>query len=183
MAFSFDSKINLKGKDWKLFKKFVKFEWGTQLNQEMGRATGRAARMVLVEIRGRIRNREYAVNALSTAQRKGFKTAEQATPLVDHGKLIKEALLTTQIRPFTWEVGILKDMGMSRSGEPMTRIIPLLHDGGTFSVTNQRGKKVTIRIPPRRFLSSVWDDPKIIARINKEWTNSFRKVLKRHGKL
>lgn len=164
--------------DWKEFEKFLNFDWGVDLSREIGQATRRSAMYILAEIRKRIHDREYEVNTLSTAIRKGFTSVKESTPLVDSSKMIREALATERLRKWTWEVGIIKDMPTDTNRMKMSELVPILHEGKTI----KRGNK-TYRIPPRPFLREVFDDPSIERYVNKQWSDAYKKVLKKHGKL
>lgn len=170
------------GGDWKGLESFLKYAWKNDLHTEVDKATKRSALYILSEIRKRIHDREYAVNALSTAQAKGFKSAAEATPLVASGTLIRKALAIASKGDLQWEVGVIKDFPTKDGRSKLSEIVPILHEGGT--VTMKRGTTtVTIRIPPRPFLASVFDDPSTERYVNKQWEQAVEKVLKRHGKL
>jgi hypothetical protein len=113
--------------------------------------------MVLSEIRKRIHNKEYAANSIMSAYLKGFKTVQDATPLIDTGKMIREVLLAQRIQEMKWEVGALGKAVHPKSRKPYSLIIPIIHEGATISMKIGTVSK-TVRIPPRPFLRAVWED-------------------------
>jgi len=170
------------GGDWKAFSKFLKYTWRSDFDKIMNKATERSARYLLSQIRERIRNKEYQINKLSTAIKKGFKTASEATPLVDTGGLIAKGMVVNQLKNLVYEVGVLANHPMDERGKKAMEIVPVLHDGAT--ITQTRGsKRVTIRIPPRPFLKEVFEDDNVIKKVEREWHKGMEYLLKKHGKL
>lgn len=170
--------ITLSG-DWKAFKKFLSLKWLPEMETLIDKVTGDAAEMIRAEIVTRIKDKEYESNALATALRKGFKSQDESIPLIHTGRMIREALLSKKVKTWIWQVGILGNIQASgKSGLSLFDVVPILHDGGTVQTNG-----VTIRIPPRPFLSNVFEDPKIIKKVNKMWEQAIEKILKKHGKL
>lgn len=180
---SIQASIKLSG-DWKAFENFLSYKWKSELERAMDQAAGQAAYYILSQIRGKIRDKRYKSNALSTARGKGFTTPAEATPLVDSGDLLTKALVVNKLRQWYWEVGVIGNIGASNSKGKKTlkEIVPILHEGGTI-VQTRGNKRVIIRIPSRPFLSSVWENPKVLSKIDKIWQTEVQRILKKHGKL
>lgn len=180
--------ITISGPDLPAFENFIKGKWKAEFKKEINRATARGAKYILSEIRGRILAKQYAPNALMTAQRKGYKTVEDAIPLVDTGGLIRESLQAerrkaeSELVYAAWEVGVIGNKPSRRTGAPANKYVRVLHEGATFTV-EINGRSRTFRIPPRPFLRSVWEDPAVQARVQKEWSDTVRSQLIKHGKL
>jgi len=177
-----DGKITISGDDWKKFEKFVKYKWGHELKIAVGKATGRSALYVLSEIRKRIHDKEYIPNTYWTARRKGYKSAAEATPLIESGTMIRDTLLAKRIKTWTWEVGAIQDQKSPRTGKAYKELIPIIHEGTTYTM-KRGGKSVTIRIPARPFLRSVFEDSSVHVKIRKEWNVTIERILKKYGKL
>jgi hypothetical protein len=183
MGLRYGQGVTLIGNDWKLFEKFVKQKWGNELKAAVEKATARSAMWVLSQIRQKVHDKGYELNADSTAIRKGHKSADEATPLIESGTMIRDTLLTKQIKTWTWEVGAIADKYSPRTNKPYKEIIEIIHDGKTYSYKTKTGKTVTIRIPARPFLRTVFEDVKVHAHIRSEWSKAIERVLKKHGKL
>ncbi len=165
--------------DWTEFGKFLEGHWRISLGKRIDKVTGRAAEMIRAEIVNRIKDKEYESNALMTAIKKGFSGPDQSTPLIHTGRLIREGLLTDKVAHWVWKVGIIADLPASGgNGLSLFDIVPILHDGATIKQGNR-----TVRIPPRPFLSNVFEDPKIIAKVQKMWEAEIKIIFKKYGKL
>jgi hypothetical protein len=174
--------IKLEGADWELFRKFAKNTWFPELKREVHRATGRSALHILSTIRRKINSKEYAVNAYSTARTKGYSTPTESPPLIDTGVMVRDVLLAKQVNQWAWEVGAIGTQPNRKTGKPYREIIPIIHDGATYTVKKGNGS-ATIRIPARPFLRVVFEDPQIHKHIRDEWNAAIYKVLRKYGKL
>jgi len=173
--------IKISGPDLVAFEKFIKYQWKSDLETEMDKATGRAAKYILSQIRERILAKQYTPNSLHTARRKGYNSVSEAIPLVDTGGLIREALQTQKKSIGVWEVGVIGNKPSRKTGYPASAYVRALHEGFTSTVEIQ-GVRRTFRIPPRPFLRAVWEDMIVQDRVHLEWSNAIKTVLKRHGK-
>lgn len=169
------SNITYKG-DWKKFEKFLSYSWGNELEASIAKATRMNALFLMAEIQRRIDKGMYTPNSPYTIERKGHDRV-----LIDKGRMIK-SLSEHKITPMVREVGFLKDQKASRGNKTLFQIIPMLHDGHTFTIKTSGGTR-TIRIPPRPFLGGVWNDPKILAVMYKNWEMAIERVLKKYGQL
>lgn len=174
--------LKLGGPDYDKFKDFIAFNWKNKFENELDKATGRAANFIKSEIRSRILNKQYVPNSLFTARRKGYATVDEAIPLVHTGGLIREALMSQKLKKLVWEVGIIGDKPSRTTGYPAKAYVRALHEGHTGTATID-GRTFTYRIPPRPFLRRVWEDLMVQRRVHKEWKDTIEKVLKENGKL
>jgi len=131
------------GRDWKSIERFLQFNWNGELEQAVNKALKWGALFLVAEVRRRIDAGQYVENAPYTIAKKGHSRV-----LIDKGRMIK-SLHQKQIRKLTYEIGFLKDQATSDGKSTLFKVIPILHEGGTFTVIDNRGRRVVIRIPPR----------------------------------
>ena len=183
MALAATAAIQYKG-DWKAFEKFLDYKWGKELRDEINRATKKSCLYIISEVRRRIHNREYTENKPSTIRAKSSARTgggtQSDTPLIDQGTMVR-ALSFNMVAQMSYLVGFIKDQKTTDGRSTLFEVIPALHDGATIT-QSVKGKTRIIRIPPREFLKNVWEDPKVIAIVNKNWEFAIGKVLKKYGK-
>lgn len=170
--------IKLSG-DWDKWRQWVN-SFDGNLSKASERAVRKSLQLALKEIDSRIRDGKY--EKLAALTRLGRRMdGYGSTPLLRTGGLVR-SINTEVVNSFQGSVGLVRsDKGGANLGE-------LLHEGGTIPITQAMkrafarkfGKlktrstgKTAIRIPPRRFIQSVFDDSKFQMQVEK----IFRKEL------
>lgn len=155
------------------------------------------------EIKLRIKHRQYKINHPFTVEMKSktstftnkkgktiTRTAVKDQPLVETGQLNK-SIRTTAVGAFhnpAVFAGVLKT-ARSMNGKNLYRIAKIVHYGKVIRITpNMRAfllvhgfplKPTTkvIRIPPRRFISDVVNDPIFLAKLKKFTASRMTQIL------
>ena len=179
--------IQFKG-DIKPLKKFLNVpRFKTLMERKIRAATRLNAMIMHAEIRRRIRGRKYARNAKVTLMIKGKKKP----PLIRTGQL-HAAIEQELINSYKARVGI-------RPGQN-AKLAKILHEGATVKITpkvraaifgqiKEAGgnidklpkmkSKGVLRIPPRRFLTEVFENRKLRSEINRNWDNAVKGLIKK----
>lgn len=182
MAKSGELRIDLRG-DWPEFQK-VLAQFEGNFREASRRGIKKALLYAIREIDTRIRRGDYEKLAEITQL---LKSAEgySSVPLIRTGGLIR-AISRQTVSDFRGIIGI-------RRSAPSANVAEVLHEGTTIRITpamrrafvRKYGRqltrkstgKTTIRIPPRRFIGDVFDDPAFVRQIEKIFMGELSKVF------
>lgn len=193
--------IQLTG-DVKLFKKFLnKNFWNGNLEKEIKEATLKNCLYLTSEVKQAIRDKKYQENSPLTIALNSGKDI----PLYKEGNLFK-AIQFKLNNSFKAEVGIIKNSnttgGVDGNIIEMQKLAELMHTGYNIRVTTamrraimaklneigvennsgvQKPKVEIWHVPPRPFLTDIWDNPKTEKFLKKNWIEALEKFFKRQG--
>jgi hypothetical protein len=179
------------GPGWKEWHKWAAAFEGN-LHQAALRGTKLACQYVMAEIIMRIKEGKYAKNSpLTTLLKKHEGYGD--IPLVRTGGLIR-SITTDVVHAYMGQVGLLKK-GKGKDGTDYANIGELLHNGGTFGVTQSMrlafirrfghvlgpskpgSGKGYVRIKPRPFIKDVFEDPIVLAKVELIYNTAIKAVL------
>lgn len=189
-------KVKLDG-DWDKFH-----AWALAAQGNFARASRKAIRRAsfsaMSRITRRIKTGKYKKLAPLTLLMRQMDNYSN-TPLFKTGQLAR-SITSDLVSDFMGQVGVLKQ-AKSSSGNEMANIALLLHNGGVIRITpkmrqafarklhimaKKRGvsllggrgsKKGRIRIPPRRYIQEVFEDPVFIAKAQEIFRQTMKEEL------
>ena len=194
--------IQLTG-DIDIFKTFLNRNfWNGNIEKEMKKATLKNCLYLTSEIRNAIRDKKYQENSPLTIALNSGKDI----PLYKKGNLFR-AIQFKLNDSFRAVVGVLKDSnttgGVNRNNIQMQKLVELMHTGYNIKVTTAmriaimaKLSKTSVKdskvptsnqkveswyVPPRPFLTDIWDDPKTERELRKNWNEGLEKFFKRQG--
>ena len=170
------------------------------LDKAITQALKKCVLFVQAEIIRRVIRKDYEpLSALTAWKRKA--EGHNTTPLQKTGALTRA--ITTEVRGRVGSVGV-KRQGRTSGGGEFANVARLLHDGGTIRITNKmraafvrrlmalskktnsvpperQGDGRVIRIKPRRFISQVFEDRAVQAKIQKIFEAEIEKAIAGKG--
>jgi hypothetical protein len=186
------TKLNIKlDQGWDKLRKWSLALQGN-LEKAIRVATKKSVLYVYAKIVENIQEGNFADNSPLTFLIKQ-KLGRNTTPLIGKNNSVIKSISTEVLSSFEGEVGILMGRKSSK-GSDMANIGKLLHDGGTIQITDKmrlafvkflggigiepdpsKGRKNIIRIPPRKFIEDVFDDPLVQERIRRFYKEEISK--------
>ena len=189
--------------DVKAFARFTNSNlWKGNVEREIKKATMRNAMFLVAEIKKNIRARKFSSNSPLTLALK-----KSNLPLLNEKNLFDAIDFKLQ-SSFEAEVGLIAEKtstgGVTGKSIPMSQLIQLMESGFTITVTpdmraaiaielrklgvkdnidgfaSGEGKKTWV-VPPRPFLSVVFDNPAINVTLGENWRQAIVGLFKKQG--